>query len=297
MERVHAYNDHTIYFDDALNVLRKDIPNESVDLIFADPPYNIGKRFADFYDSWPSDVAYAEWCYEWLELCIAKLKRNGSMYIMASTQGMPYIDLYLRSKITIKSRIIWSYDSSGVQASTYYGSMYEPVLYCVKDAKDYVFNAQDILVEAKTGAVRKLVDYRKPIPTPYNTKKVPGNVWHMPRVRFRMDEYEEHPSQKPEALLRRIVLASSNEGDLVLDPFAGSFTTNAVARSLNRSSIGIERETSFVEIGLRRVLGYKAIDGKLLLKPDRSYQRKNGKGIKGFYQTTSQTEGLFHVCT
>ncbi|MEN1396534.1 DNA methyltransferase, partial [Pseudomonas aeruginosa] len=73
-----------------------------------------------------------------------------------------------------------------------------------------------------------LIDYRKNPPQPYNHQKVPGNVWDFPRVRYLMDEYENHPTQKPEALLKRIILASSNPGDIVLDPFAGSFTTGAV---------------------------------------------------------------------
>lgn len=295
MERVNSNSKHTIYFGDALNVLRNDIPDESADLIFADPPYNIGKRFANFHDKWPSDEAYAAWCYKWLSLCMAKLKQNGSMYVMASTQGMPYIDLYLRSNMTIKSRIIWAYDSSAVQASKYFGSMYEPILFCVKNPKDYVFNAKDIMVQAKTGAVRKLIDYRKPVPTLYNSKKVPGNVWNFPRVRFRMDEYEDHPSQKPEALLTRIILASSNENDLVLDPFAGSFTTNAVADILNRRSIGIECESKYVEIGLRRVLGFTSIGGKSLVKKERLHKQNNGKGIKGLYENDSGQQRLFHA--
>src|SRR3989338_4556571 len=78
------------------------------------------------------------------------------------------------------------------------------------------------------------------IPAVYNSKKVPSNVWYYPRVRFRMPEYREHPSQKPEVLLRRIVLASSNVGDLILDPFSGTFTTSVVSMKLNRKSIGIE---------------------------------------------------------
>ena len=96
----------------------------------------------------------------------------------------------------------------------------------------YTFNFDDILVEAKTGARRKLIDYRKNPPQLYNSKKVPGNVWDFSRVRFKMDEYENHPTQKPEALMERIIKASSNQGDLVLDPFSGSFTTSAVAARL-----------------------------------------------------------------
>jgi len=149
---------------------------------------------------------------------------------MTATQNMPYFDIYLRERMTILSRIVWFYDSSAVQARKYYGSLYEPILFCVKDKDSYVFNADDIMVEARTGAVRKLIDYRRAVPRVYNSRKVPGNVWQIPRVRYRMEEYEEHPTQKPTALLDRIVRASSNPGDVVLDPFAGTFTTSYVAK-------------------------------------------------------------------
>lgn len=122
---------------------------------------------------------------------------------------------------------------------------------------EYTFNASEIEVEARTGAVRKLMDYRKAIPTFYKSTKVPGNTWYIPRVRYRMPEYENHPSQKPEALLERIIKASSKLGDVVLDPFAGTFTTSAVAQRLGRLSIGIELQPNYVEIGLRR-LGFKS---------------------------------------
>ena len=122
---------------------------------------------------------------------------------------MPYLDLYLRTKLAVLGRIVWSYDSSGVQARNYFGSMYEPIIVCVKDRKNYTFNSDGIAVEAKTGAKRKLIDYRKPVPAVYNSKKVPGNVWEIPRVRYRMPEYEEHPAQKPEALLERIIKAAA----------------------------------------------------------------------------------------
>ncbi|MCP4352192.1 MAG: adenine-specific DNA-methyltransferase [Desulfobacterales bacterium] len=234
-------------------VLDSHVTDTSVDLIFADPPYNIGKKFADFHDKWPDDREYAKWCYQWIDICIKKLKPAGSMYLMTSTQAMPYLDLYIREKLTVLSRIVWSYDSSGVQAKNYYGSLWEPILFCVKDSKNYTFNSEDILVEAKTGAKRKLIDYRGNTPKPYNTKKVPGNVWEFPRVRYRMNEYENHPSQKPEALLERIIKASSDPGDLVLDPFAGTFTTCAVAQRLHRKSIGIEFQEDYFKIGLRRL--------------------------------------------
>lgn len=267
-------NGHAIIWGDAVEALTTEIPDRSVDLIFADPPYNIGKNFNGRKDRWPSDEAYLSWCYQWLELCIAKLKPTGSLYVMTATQNMPSFDLFLRQRLTILSRIVWAYDSSGVQARNYFGSLYEPILYCVVDKDHYTFNADDILVEARTGATRKLIDYRKPVPTVYNSKKVPGNVWNIPRVRYRMDEYEKHPTQKPTALLDRIVRASSNPGDLVLDPFSGTFTTSSVAKALGRESIGIEVEEEYVKIGLRRLAIQETYNGEILRREPKTYEQQ-----------------------
>lgn len=262
---------HIIYQGDALDILTTQVADNSVDLLFVDPPYNIGKKFnGKKYQQKETD--YLAWCYQWIDLCLQKLKPTGSLYFMAATQMMPYFDIYLREKITILSRIVWYYDSSGVQAKKYYGSLYEPILFCVKDKKNYTFNANDILVEAKTGAKRKLIDYRKNPPQPYNTQKVPGNVWEFPRVRYRMPEYEKHPTQKPIKLLERIIKASTNEGDVVLDPFSGTFTTSYVAQTLNRSSIGIELEEAYIKIGLRRMGMATHYQGEELLPELKSYQ-------------------------
>jgi adenine-specific DNA-methyltransferase len=267
----------TILWGDALEVLAGEIENASIDLVFADPPYNIGKRFGESRDTWPSDEAYAKWCFEWIDLCLEKLAPNGTMYLMASTQSMPFLDLFVRERAHILSRVVWAYDSSGVQARRYFGSLYEPILHIVKNPKSYTFNADAIAVEARTGAQRRLVDYRKAEPAVYSSSKVPGNVWMMPRVRYRMPEYEQHPSQKPEALLDRIVRASSNPGDRVLDPFAGTFTTSVVAQRLGRRSIGVERERDYVAIGLRRVGIARELDGEELVAPTKNTQIRNGR--------------------
>ena len=269
-------NNGRIIHGDALEVLQQ-IPDESIDLIFVDPPYNIGKNFSGRKDKWKTDKDYLDWCYQWIDLCIQKVKPNGSLYLMTSTQFMPYFDLYVRDKVTILSRIVWSYDSSGVQAKNYFGSMYEPILYCVKNKNNYTFNSDDILVEAKTGAKRKLIDYRKDPPQPYKTEKVPGNVWNFARVRYRMEEYENHPTQKPISLLERIIKASSNEEDVVLDPFCGTFTTCFVAQQLKRRFIGIEIQEEYFKIGLRRLgiaLEYK---GEVLEREKKTYESKTPK--------------------
>lgn len=281
MNNLHATDTNegcTIYNGDCLEILRL-IEDGSVDLIFADPPYNIGKKFGNFKDSWPSDEEYADWCYKWISICLKKLKPNGSIYIMTSTQAMPYLDIWLRKKINILSRIVWHYDSSGVQAKKYYGSLYEPILFGVMDQNNYTFNSSDIEVEAKTGSQRKLIDYRKEVPAQYKTTKIPGNTWYFSRVRYRMPEYENHPTQKPEALLERIIKASSNPGDVVLDPFSGTFSTCAVAQRLNRKSIGIELQEEYYKIGLRR-LGIKETHNGEMLKPiDKSFKHKSRNKI------------------
>lgn len=256
------------------------IPNGSCALVFADPPYNIGKKYKDFHDKWPDDETYAKWCEEWILKCIDKLTPTGSLYIMASTQSMPFIDIFLRKHLTVLSRIAWHYDSSGVQARKYFGSLWEPILHCVKNPRTYTFNADDIKVEAPTGSKRKLIDYRKEIPTVYSSEKVPGNAWYFSRVRFRMEEFEDHPSQKPEALLERIIRASSREGDTVLDPFAGTFTTCAVAKKLNRKSIGIDRAEEYVGIGLRRLGLATELNGVPLEAIEKKRAHRNRNGVK-----------------
>ncbi|MBF7071503.1 adenine-specific DNA-methyltransferase [Arcobacter butzleri] len=272
-------NGNVIYHGNAIEILKNEIADKSINLIFVDPPYNIGKIFNGNKEEWENEEAYLEWCYEWLDLCIDKLKDNGSIYVMNATQNIPFIDIYLRKRLSILSRIVWHYDSSGVQAKNYFGSLYEPIIHAVKNQKDYVFNYEEVMIEANTGAKRKLIDYRGKEPKPYNTKKVPGNTWYFPRVRYRMEEYEEHPSQKPEILLERIIKASSNKGDIILDPFSGTFTTSAVAKRLGRKSIGIEIEEEYIKTGLRRLSIIEEYKGEKLKPLSKNTLIKN-KRIK-----------------
>ena len=263
-----------VIFNDCIDTLNC-MEEKSVDLIFADPPYNLGKDFGNDSDSWKNRKEYLDWCYKWIDACFRVLKDNGTFYLMNSTQNIPYISVYLQEHYFIVNDIIWAYDSSGVQSKKKYGSLYEPILMATKNANTkYTFNYQDILVEAKTGAKRGLIDYRKNPPQPYNTQKVPGNVWEFSRVRFKMDEYENHPSQKPEALLERIIKASSNEGEIVLDPFGGSFSTSAVAVRLGRRAISMDISRDYFKIGIRRTGVADEYQGEILEK-DKSRKTKN----------------------
>lgn len=263
-----------VIFGDCIESLRK-MEEKSVDLIFADPPYNLGKDFGNDSDSWNDRREYLNWCYTWIDECFRVLKDDGTFYLMNSTQNIPYISIYLQEHYYIVNDIVWTYDSSGVQSKKKYGSLYEPILMATKTEKaKYTFNYQDILVEAKTGAKRGLIDYRKNPPQPYNTEKVPGNVWEFARVRFKMEEYENHPSQKPEALLERIVKASSNQGEIVLDPFGGSFSTAAVATRLGRKAISMDINHDYFKIGIRRTGISDTYQGEVLQK-DKSRKTKN----------------------
>jgi adenine-specific DNA-methyltransferase len=266
---------------DSISVLKK-MKDKSVQLIFADAPYNIGKDFGNNSDKWDNMYDYIDWCKVWIDECMRVLSDTGTMYFMTATQHMPYLDVFVSEKYNVLCRIIWAYDSSGVQSKKIYGSLYEPILMINKTKKSkYTFNYEEIMIEAKTGAKRKLIDYRKNPPQPYNTKKVPGNVWDFSRVRFKMNEYENHPTQKPEALLERIIKASSNVGDVVLDPFSGSFTTTATAIRLKRVAIGIELNEEYYEIGLRRT-GITAIrNGKNLEKVKVRKTNAKSKYVRG----------------
>lgn len=263
-----------VVLGDSLLLLKK-IKSSSVDLVFADPPYGIGKNFGNTDDTFFDIAEYSAWCKVWIDECMRILKPNGTMYFMSSTQFMPALDRYVDENYFVINRIVWVYDSSGVQSKSKFGSLYEPIIMIThnKNVK-YTFNHEDILIDAKTGAERKLMDYRKTPPQPYNTKKVPGNVWNFSRVRFKMNEYENHPTQKPEILLERIILASSNKDEIVLDPFSGSFTTSSVAVRLGRKAIGIDINPDYYKIGLRRTGVTIEHNGELLCQ-DKSRKTKN----------------------
>lgn len=274
----HIGNENSLVIcGDSLQVLKR-IRDKSINLIFADPPYNIGKIFGNNIDKWDNINEYINWCKEWIDECFRILKDDGTMYFMTATQHMPYLDIYVSEKYNVLARIIWAYDSSGVQSKKMYGSLYEPILMVNKSPKNkYIFNYEDILVEAKTGAKRKLIDYRKTPPQPYNTQKVPGNVWDFSRVRFKMEEYENHPTQKPEELLKRIILASSNKGDIVLDPFSGSFSTCGTAVKLDRKCVGIDLNEEYFKIGIRRTGISNEYKGEVLQK---DLKKKTGNKSK-----------------
>ena len=149
----------TIYLGDVLDCFSK-VHEESVDLVFADPPYNIGKEFAGAKDKFETKE-YINWMECWIGEIWRVVKSTGSVYLMNSTQNFAHMDLICQSKFFVQSRIVWAYDSSSVQAKRRFGSSWEPILHMTKSKTGYTFNSENILVEAKTGSQRKLIDYRK----------------------------------------------------------------------------------------------------------------------------------------
>lgn len=290
----HYKNKNSLVINgDALNVLKK-LNTNSINLIFADPPYGIGKDFGNSSDFFKNADEYFNWCKIWIDECMRILSDDGIMYFMSSTQYMPILDRYVDQKYFVINRIVWTYDSSGVQPKNKFGSNYEPILMITHNENTkYKFYREHIMVEAKTGSTRKLIDYRKTPPQPYNTKKIPGNVWEFPRVRYKMKEYENHPSQKPEALLERIILSATKPGDIVLDPFSGSFTTSSVANRLGRRSIGIEINHEYFKIGLRRTGIASEYNGEILQK-DKS-RKTNNKSKQDHVEKTIKEIGSVQI--
>ena len=138
-EEIHNETSMVI-LGDCLEILKKMNP-ESVDLIFADAPYGIGKNFGNNIDKWDDKSSYISWCKSWIDECMRVLKSTGTMYLMTATQHMPYIDVYVSEKYSVLCRIVWTYDSSGVQSKKIFGSLYEPILMFNKSAKNqYTFN-------------------------------------------------------------------------------------------------------------------------------------------------------------
>ncbi len=224
----------------------KTLPNECIDLIIADVPYNIGKDYGNNSDK-INHNDYLKNIHLWIKEFNRILKNNGTMFIYTGKQYYPYYYLEIEKSFTIQNQIIWNYDSSGVQAKTKYGSLYEPIIFATKHKKKYTFNADFAMVEAKTGSKRKLIDYRKNPPQPYNTKKVDGDVWNFTRVRYKMPEYTTHPTQKPLSICDRIIKVHSNENDLVYIPFAGSGSEIVSCIKNNRNYIATELNKSYID--------------------------------------------------
>jgi DNA modification methylase len=233
------------------------LPRDYFDLIIADPPYNYGVDFGNTSDR-RSDRAYRDWIYEWLPKLIPVSKPHAAFYICT---GWEYSGLYQQALkdagLTVLNRITWKRDK-GRGAKKNWKQNMEDIWFAVRDAKHYTFNLDQVKVRKKVIAPYKENGVPKDWTVDASGEAFrlthPSNIWTDLTVPFwSMPENTPHPTQKPEALIERILLASSNPGDRVLDLFSGSGTTSAVAKRLHREFVGIEMNPDYVRYGLKRL--------------------------------------------
>lgn len=244
-----------IIWQDALIALDR-LPEKSVDLIIVDPPYNLTKNFGASVFKEMSTDDYSKWLDKWLKKTVRILKDNGSIYICADWKSSIAIPYVAGKYFVLQNRISWEREK-GRGALNNWKNCLEDIWFFTK-SKDYKFNLNKVKV-------------LRPVLAPYRDKKGkpkdwfeegeqkfrlthPSNVWTDISVPFwSMSENTNHPTQKPEKLIAKLVLASSDEGDVVLDPFVGSGTTAVVAKKLKRHFIGIEKEKEYVALALTRL--------------------------------------------
>jgi len=248
---------HIIYIGDCLKILDR-IKDYSCKLVFADPPYNMGKKFGNNIDKWDTIDKYKEWCSIWIDKCIKKLTKDGSIMIMGHPRFSSYLLPYLDSKLVYTNQIIYYY-TDGMPEKKNFERKYEVILYYRKNTNNYIFNLNSVRVP--------LVRYEK---TSNPEGKNPNDVWQINRVRWNSKERVSlyngkiaHCAQKPVRLMRRIILATTNKNDLILDPFLGTGTTAVAAKELDRKSVSIELNPKYAKIALDRINNVNKINHEL----------------------------------
>jgi site-specific DNA-methyltransferase (adenine-specific) len=242
------------------------LPSQVVDLLILDPPYNLAKEFNGTRFERRSVHAYTEWMRGWFVPLLRLLKTTASVYVCGDWTTSLSIHEVLAEHLSVRTRITWEREK-GRGARANWKSCAEDIWFATAGA-DYFFDAEAVKLKR-----RVLAPYREEgRPKDWDEGEEgdfrlthPSNLWSDITVPFwAMPENTEHPTQKPEKLIAKLVLASSRPGDCVLDPFCGSGTTSVVARKLGRSFIGIERDRRYcclAEKRLRRALEERAIQG------------------------------------
>ena len=233
------------------------LPSHHFDLVIADPPYNLGRDFGNDSDN-RSEADYEKWVYEWVGLLPNILTKQGSVYICTDWRHSSLYQSALESAgLNILNRITWKREKGRGAAKNWKQNM-EDIWFAVADKKNYTFNLEEVKIKKQV-----IAPYRengKPkdwyITAEGKSERLthPSNIWTDLTVPFwSMPENTDHPTQKPEALIERIILASSNKSESVLDLFSGSGTTSVVAKRLGREFIGIEMNPDYVRLGLKRL--------------------------------------------
>ena len=240
---------------DALTVLDK-IPDECASLIIIDPPYNLSKTFNSSKFNAMSDNMYEEYLRIWFKKVCDKLKPDGSLYMCGDWKCSSSQQKVISEELTVINRITWQREK-GRGAKTNWKNAMEDIWFAVKDKDNYYFDVDSVKMKRQVIAPYK--ENGKPKDweeTDEGNFRItfPSNFWDDISIPFwSMPENTDHPTQKPEKLIAKLVLASSRPGDIVLDPFVGSGTTCVVAKKLGRHYLGIEIDEEYCLWAAKRV--------------------------------------------
>jgi site-specific DNA-methyltransferase (adenine-specific) len=224
------------------------LPSSFVDLLFIDPPYNLTKSFNSNTFRARSNDEYKTWLESWLPNLLRILKPTASAYVCGDWRSSTALHLVLDKHLIVRNRITWEREK-GRGAKTNWKNSSEDIWFCTV-SENYPFNLDAVKLKRKviapyTDDSGKPKDWDQTEDGNYRITH-PSNLWTDLSVPFwSMPENTDHPTQKPEKLLAKIILASSNSGDVVLDPFSGSGTTSVVAKKLGRKYVGIELDEAF----------------------------------------------------
>ncbi|TKJ30879.1 MAG: site-specific DNA-methyltransferase [Chloroflexi bacterium B3_Chlor] len=230
------------------------LPDETVDLVFADPPYNLGKDFGNSQMRL-SDEEYEEWSDRWIRQAVRLLKPTGSIYVCTDWRRSGVIHVLLDSYLTVKNRITWRREKGRGSGRNWKNNM-EDVWFAVK-SDNYIFNIAEVKIKKEVIAPYRENGQPKDWVEENGERyryTYPPNIWIDTVVPFwSMPENTPHPTQKPEMVVERVMKASSNPGDVVLDPFMGSGTTAVVAMRLARRFIGFETNEEYIRLSMKRL--------------------------------------------
>ena len=231
------------------------LPEQGFDLLFADPPYNLTKNFGENSFRQTSLDEYENWLETWLKTCARLLKPTASVYICGDWRSASAIQRVGMKFFRLRNRITWEREKGRGARANWKNAAEDIWFFTVSDR--YVFNTEAVKTKRKVLAPYtvggKPKDWEKASDGNFRVTH-PSNLWTDITVPFwSMPENTDHPTQKPEKLLAKIILASTNENDLILDPFAGSGTTCVVAKKLNRRFLGIERDEKYCLLTEKRL--------------------------------------------
>ena len=224
------------------------VPDNFADLIIIDPPYNLTKNFNGFKFNSRSDESFDEYLETWFPEVCKKLKPNGSLYMCGDWKCTSSLQRAIEKELSILNRITWQREKGRGAKSNWKNGM-EDIWFAVKNPKDYYFDVESVKMKRKVIAPYK-VDGK---PKDWDQSEdgnfritYPSNFWDDISIPFwSMPENTDHPTQKPEKLYAKLILASSKPGDIVFDPFLGSGTTSVVAKKLGRNYCGIEMNQEY----------------------------------------------------